>query len=469
MPKINKELSMSCTPTHYTKRRYIVYLIVTIVALVLPFIRINGNHLFLLSFDKKQLHLFFTAFDMQELYLMPFLLIILFLSIFFLTTLGGRVWCGWSCPQTIFRVTYRDLICTKILRIRKNIKDKQKEFDGNIIKKFISIIIWVALAFIAASNFMWYFVPPEDFFAYLSNPVEHKLLVGILIGITAFLVFDVVYLAENFCVYVCPYARIQSVMFDNDTIQVIYDEGRGGKIYDGHTKLGKKPTTPDAECIGCEACVRVCPTHIDIRKGMQLECINCLECSDACSEVMGKLGKKSLINWTSAKSMKSGNKVKYFRFRTIAYMVVLSIAVVALVVMTTKKEHMLLNINRATQLYSIKVLDDGTLKVQNAYTFLIQNTDNSEHSYYFDVNESKISIDRPLNPITLKAGGKKKIIVVLSTTDALANDNRHDVPLDITIHAYAKDNKELISIDRKTIFVYPKSVELEKALNSKER
>ena len=150
-------------------------------------------------------------------------------------------------------------------------------------------------------------------------------------------------------------------------------------------------------------------------------------------------------------------------------MVVLSIAVVALVVMTTKKEHMLLNINRATQLYSIKVLDDGTLKVQNAYTFLIQNTDNSEHSYYFDVNESKISIDRPLNPITLKAGGKKKIIVVLSTTDALANDNRHDVPLDITIHAYAKDNKELISIDRKTIFVYPKSVELEKALSSKER
>ena len=145
---------MSCTPTHYTKRRYIVYLIVTIVALVLPFIRINGNHLFLLSFDKKQLHLFFTAFDMQELYLMPFLLIILFLSIFFLTTLGGRVWCGWSCPQTIFRVTYRDLICTKILRIRKNIKDKQKEFDGNIIKKFISIIIWVRLAFIPASIFL---------------------------------------------------------------------------------------------------------------------------------------------------------------------------------------------------------------------------------------------------------------------------------------------------------------------------
>ena len=458
---------MSCKPTHYTKRRYSVYAIVTLIALVLPFIRINGNHLFLLSFDKKQLHLLFTSFDMQELYLMPFLLIILFLSIFFMTTLGGRVWCGWTCPQTIFRVIYRDLICTKILKIRKNIKDKQKEFDENIIKKTISVIIWAALAFVAASNFMWYFVPPEDFFAYLANPAEHKLLVGILIGITTFLVFDVVFLAENFCIYVCPYARVQSVMFDNDTIQVIYDENRGGKLYDGHTKLGKKPTTPSAECIGCEACVRVCPTHIDIRKGMQLECINCLECSDACSEVMGKLGKESLINWTSAKAIKTRSKVKYFRFRTIGYMVALSIAVIALGLMTTKKEHMLLNINRATQLYSIKVLDDNTPKVQNAYTFLIQNTDNVEHTYYFDVNETRIKIDRPLKPITLKAGGKKKVIVVLSTTETLVDDTRRDTPIDITINAYAKDAKETISVDRKTIFVYPKQIELEKAIQSK--
>ncbi len=458
---------MSCKPTHYTKRRYSVYAIVTLIALVLPFIRINGNHLFLLSFDKKQLHLLFTSFDMQELYLMPFLLIILFLSIFFMTTLGGRVWCGWTCPQTIFRVIYRDLICTKILKIRKNIKDKQKEFDENIIKKTISVIIWAALAFVAASNFMWYFVPPEDFFTYLANPAEHKLLVGILIGITTFLVFDVVFLAENFCIYVCPYARVQSVMFDNDTIQVIYDENRGGKLYDGHTKLGKKPTTLGAECIGCEACVRVCPTHIDIRKGMQLECINCLECSDACSEVMGKLGKESLINWTSAKAIKTRSKVKYFRFRTIGYMVALSIAVIALGLMTTKKEHMLLNINRATQLYSIKVLDDNTPKVQNAYTFLIQNTDNVEHTYYFDVNETRIKIDRPLKPITLKAGGKKKVIVVLSTTQTLVDDTRRDTPIDITINAYAKDAKETINVDRKTIFVYPKQIELEKAIQSK--
>ncbi|MBR2164310.1 MAG: cytochrome c oxidase accessory protein CcoG, partial [Campylobacter sp.] len=165
--------------------------------------------------------------------------------------------------------------------------------------------------------------------------------------------------------------------------------------------------------------------------------------------------------------IKTRSKVKYFRFRTIGYMVALSIAVIALGLMTTKKEHMLLNINRATQLYSIKVLDDNTPKVQNAYTFLIQNTDNVEHAYYFDVNETRIKIDRPLKPITLKAGGKKKVIVVLSTTQTLVDDTRRDTPIDITINAYAKDAKETISVDRKTIFVYPKQIELEKAIQSK--
>ena len=162
--------------TPYRYRRYIGYLIASIVALGLPFIRIDGNHIFLLSFDKKQLHLLGTAFDMQELYLMPFLLMLLFLGIFAATSLGGRAWCGWACPQTIFRVIYRDLIESWLLGLRR-IKNKQKEPDlskaENKTKKVIGIILWALLALIAAADFMWYFVPPEDFLAYLQNPTEH--------------------------------------------------------------------------------------------------------------------------------------------------------------------------------------------------------------------------------------------------------------------------------------------------------
>lgn len=449
----------------YTKRRYLTFAIISVIVFVLPFIRIGDNHFFLLSFDHKKLNILWTSFDMQELYLMPFLLIIFFLGIFFMTTLGGRVWCGWSCPQTIFRVLYRDLIQTKLLKIHKSISNKQKPSEGQYIKKAIGVALFACISFIAASNLLWYFVPPEDFFFYLQDPLSHKLLFGIVSGFALFLLFDVTVLAENFCVYVCPYARIQSVMFDHDTIQVIYDEERGGKVYnEKHEKLGKKPET--GECIGCEACVAVCPTHIDIRRGMQLECINCLECADACAGVMARKNQPSLISWTSAHSLANRRPVQYFRFRTVAYMVFISCFVVALGFMSTKKEHMLLNINRTTELYKIRANNDG-FEVENSYTFLIQNTDTIAHEYYFDINDTRIDVVRPKRAIKLKAGTKQKIVVILRTDKYLVRDSMRDTPLDIRVHAYAQDEPERVSVMRDTRFVFPKTEEIGKALKNR--
>lgn len=452
--------------TNYTKQRYITYAIIAALALILPFIRINGNHFFLLSFDHKKLDLLFVSFSTQELFLMPFVLIGLFLTIFFVTTLAGRIWCAWACPQTIFRVIYRDLIQTKLLKIRKNIKDKQKEYPGNMVKKILAILIFYVLSLIATSNLLWYFVPPEDFFLYLQNPAEHLLLLGILFCASLFLTFDVVYIQEKFCVYVCPYARIQSVMFDHDTVQVVYDEKRGGVIFNGKTKLHKKP--PQGECIGCEACVTVCPTHIDIRQGMQLDCINCLECADACSVVQNKLNRPSLIQWTSSQAINTGRKVKYFRFRTVAYLVVLAVVFIALLTMTTKKENMLLNINRSTELYNINKKIDGSLEISNSYIFLFQNTDNKPHEYYFEatVNDSneKLEILRPKKAFKLEAGEQSKQIVVLKANSELAKDDSKDTILHITIKAYANDDKENISVLRESIFVYPKQTIIQEKL-----
>ena len=280
----------------YRIRRYWVYLAATIIAIVTPWITINGNHIFLLSFDQKKLHLAGMAFDMQELYLMPFLLMLLFLGIFAVTAVGGRAWCGWACPQTVFRVIYRDGIETKLLGLRKKIKNKQKDPDmskmENKIKLVIAVLLWSVLALVAAANFLWFFVPPEDFFAYLANPAEHKLLVGMWLVTALFLIVDVVMIKENFCVYICPYSRVQSVLYDDDTIMAVYDPIRGGDIYEGHgyerekkfnTQKELLKVDSSAECNTCESCVTVCPTHIDIRKGLQLECINCLECVDAVS------------------------------------------------------------------------------------------------------------------------------------------------------------------------------------------
>jgi len=446
----------------YSKKRYITYAIMTIISLGLPFIRIGGNHFFLLSFDKKQLHLFFTAFDMQELYLMPFLLIMLFLGIFFMTTLGGRIWCGWTCPQTVFRVIYRDWIETHLLGIRKSIKNKQKPSKSSP-KKIIAVAIWSVLAFAAASNFTWYFIPPEDFFAYIQDPMNHTVLMGVLAGITGFLIYDIIILKEDFCIYVCPYARVQSVMYDEETISAVYNENRGGVIYDEHKNLiSSKPKGELDDCTGCEACVKICPTHIDIRKGMQLECINCLECADACDKVMGKLGKESLITWASSSAVEKNRKTKFLRFRTVAYGIALVIALIALFWMGTTKEHMLLNINRTTQLYKIR---DGGKDIENAYTFLFQNTDSKEHTYYFEIEHKDLSIKRPSTPFVLKASKKLKKIVIIKADKNLSTDDEKDTILNIEIRAFAVDNKEKIIVERETTFIYPSPYSVKRRLS----
>jgi len=449
----------------YRIKRYWIYFTATLIAIITPFIQINGNQIFLLSFDKKQLHLMGVAFDMQELYMMPFLLMLMFLGIFAVTAIGGRAWCGWTCPQTIFRVIYRDLIETKILGLRK-IQNKQKEPNWsepkNAIKRIIAIVLWSLLSLLAAADFMWYFIPPADFFAYMQNPMDHTILLGFIIGVTAFLVYDVVFLQENFCVYVCPYSRVQSVLYDEDTVQAIYSTKRGGNIYNENKEkiIFKQKDLPNKsdECTACQSCVTVCPTHIDIRKGAQIECINCLECVDACTTVMGKLGKESLVQWSSTNEIENDKKPKLIRSKTIMYAVSLLLIIAMLFVMGGKKEHMLLNINKTTQLYKIKENNE----VINNFLLLFQNTQHKDYTYTIEVvgkyaNTFKI---KKFREFKLSHGKMIKKVLQLSTKEKIINDNTKDTPITVTIKAYAKENPDVVFVLRDTVFMYPRADKL---------
>ena len=448
----------------YRIKRYYGYVLSTVMALVMPFITIGGNHLFLLSFDKKQLHLLGTVFDMQEMYMMPFLLMLLFLGIFGVTAIGGRAWCGWACPQTIFRVIYRDLIEGKLLGLRR-IKNKQKEPDWsdpkNASKKLIAMSIWFLLAVLASSNFMWFFIPPEDFFQYIASPADHPILIGFILGVAGFLVYDIIMLKEDFCIYICPYSRVQSVLYDDDTLQAIYSTKRGGNIYDEqHNQIvfNQKDLSQDDECTACQSCVTVCPTHIDIRKGMQLECINCLECVDACTTVMGKLGKESLVQWTSTNEIEKGIPTKLMRSKTIMYAVALLIVLGMLFKMGGTKEYMLLNVNKGTQLYKVY---EGN-KVINNYTFLFQNTDSKDHIYKLEIVgplKDKMQIKR-FDQLKLSKGILAKRVVRLSTTHRLVEDAKHDTPISVTIKAYAVDEPDRVFVLRNLTFFYPRSDKL---------
>jgi len=469
---MSEEKKSITIPTPWRIKRYYLYAFATILTLVLPWIEVNGNHFFLLSFDKLKLHLAFIQFDMQELYLMPFLLMLLFLSVFGMTVMGGRVFCGWLCPQTIFRVAYRDFIETKILGLRKRIKNKQLEPDmtkfENKVKKVIAVVIAFAFALLASADLLWYFVPPEDFFTYLSNPAEHMALFGMTIGIALFLVYDIVFLQENFCSYVCPYSRVQSVLYDEHTVMALYDTHRGGTIYDEkHNKLFTKPKDlqaheQGAECTTCESCVTVCPTHIDIRKGLQLECINCLECVDACTTVMGKLGKPSLVTWSSEyEIIDQKGKTQYFRPKVLAYIALLIGISIILAFLGSTKEHMLLNINKENRLYSVSKMSNGKARVDNAYEFLLQNTENKKLDFFFEVippkgMEGKITIAKPSKKFSAVPGIKKKKIVILRTTEVLVSDPRKDTVIPITIRAYAIGHEDTIVVFRKSTFTFPR-------------
>ena len=415
---------------------------------------------------------------MQELYLMPFILMFLFLGVFAITAVGGRIFCGWMCPQTIFRAVYRDLIETKILKMRRSIKNKQKEPDmsltSNKIKRVLAILISFAAGHLAAANLMWYFVPPEDFFAYLMDYENHWALIGIIEALAIFLVYDIVFLKEDYCAYICPYSRIQSVLFDEHTVLALYNTNRGGHIYDENKdkqftkQKDLQLVDTNAECTTCEACVTCCPTHIDIRKGLQLECINCLECVDACTTVMGKLGKPSLVTWSSEyETIDQKGKTKYFRGKVLGYIALLLGLMVILGVMGSEKENMLLNINKEGRLYSTKVMPDGNVRVDNAYVFLLQNTQNEKMDFYFDVippkgMEGKITIAKPNKKFSATPGVKKKKVVILRTTEVLADDARNDTVIPIKIRAYAIGHEENIVVYRDAVFIFPKSDVLNK-------
>lgn len=441
----------------YTKKRYITYAIITLLTLIIPFIRIDENHLLLLSFDKLQFHFLGFAFNVNELYIMPFLLMFLFIGIFAMTAIFGRVWCGWACPQTIFRVIYRDLIESTILDLRR-IKNKQKDINysknSNKIKKYLSLIIWGILCLIISTNFMLYFVPPEDFFEYIKKPEEHYFLFVFLFSIAVFLFYDIVFLKENFCTYICPYSRIQSVLYDDDTKQIVYNTSRGGDIYENGAKsiFDVKQWQDNQECTTCEACVRVCPTHIDIRKGLQVECINCLECSDACSTVMGKLGKKSLISWGSTNSVLKNKISNIFSKRNIVYISTLVLCIFLTTYYASKKEDFLMNINKTTKLYKIQ----KNLMVSNNYILTIHNTSKKDYTYNIKVIDDVNFRVKRYKPIKIKSKKRIRTVLILETKKRLFLSDKKDTALKIKIQAYAKED-ETINLEKEISFIYPRN------------
>lgn len=310
----------------YYNARTVVSVFYLIVFLVLPWIKVGGEPLFLIDVLNRKFILFGKIFWPQDffIFMVGMLTFIVFVVVF--TVAFGRLFCGWVCPQTIFM----EMVFRKIEYWIEGDADRQRKLSKSpwdidkIMKRGGKYLAFFLVSFIIANYFLSYFVGMDQVVSYIREGIFANL--GILIPLLIFtFVFFAVYtwFREQVCLIVCPYGRLQGVMLDKNSIVVAYDYLRG----EPRKHFRKNEERKAGNCVDCMECVKVCPTGIDIRNGTQLECVNCTACIDACDEIMEKFDfPKGLIRYASENNIAKNEKMKFTK-RMVAYTVVLSLLV----------------------------------------------------------------------------------------------------------------------------------------------
>ena len=293
----------------------------------IPFFKVNGEPFLLLDVIQRKIIIFGVQFWPQDFHLFFLAMISMIVFIILFTVSFGRLWCGWTCPQTVFmEVIYRPIeyLIEGDAGKQRQLSKQAWNFD-KIWRKTLKHLLFFFISFITISTFLAYIVGIDALRDMLHEGPRHNLFVttGVLIfsGIHYF-IFS--WFREQVCTIVCPYGRLQGVLLDGNSIVITYDYIRG-EDRAPFRKSENRQAARKGDCIMCNMCVQVCPTGIDIRNGTQLECINCACCIDACNSVMEKAGlPKGLIRYSSEKIIAEGKKLK-FNARIIAYLFILII------------------------------------------------------------------------------------------------------------------------------------------------
>lgn len=289
---------------HYSRIRKKIAWILLAVFFVTPWIEISGKPFIRLDVAHDSYWLFFQMWHQTDAIFFIAIPALLVLVLFLATALKGRIWCGYACPQTVFL----DWMVRPIEEFfegnayNRIAASKRGRTNAEKLKKLAKHLVFASIAIIVGNVSIMYFYGPEAVLTWMTtSPVLHPFEFGLMSFIGAAFYFDFAWFREQFCSFLCPYARFQAILMDESSPSVHYDVNRGDP-------RGKSKTSGD--CIDCNLCVRVCPTGIDIRNGLQLECIQCLRCVDACNSIMTSLGRKpELISYTSTGTNANHSKV----------------------------------------------------------------------------------------------------------------------------------------------------------------
>jgi cytochrome c oxidase accessory protein FixG len=309
----------------FHNRRAIVAVVLLIALFVGPWLRMDGDPLFLFNILERKFIIFGLTFWPQDFHLFAIALVTFFVFIILFTVAFGRIWCGWACPQTIFM----EFVFRKIEYLIEGDAPKQRKLSKQewdfekIWKRSLKYGIFALIAFAIGNLVMAYMIGTDELMKLVTEgPIAHWGKFTFVMIFSGLFFFVFAYLREQACIAICPYGRLQGVLLDKDSIVVAYDNVRG-ETRGRYRKNEDRQAAEKGDCIDCGLCVQVCPTGIDIRDGTQLECVNCTACMDACDEVMDKVGyERGLVRMASKNNIEKGKKFSYTP-RMIAYTVVL--------------------------------------------------------------------------------------------------------------------------------------------------
>ena len=345
----------------------------------------GGRQAVLWDLAESKFHIFGATFWPQDFILLSALLIICAFGLFAITVFAGRVWCGYTCPQSSF--TWLFMWCEKVTEGERNQRIKLQAAPWSLNKlarRSAKHTLWLGISVLTGLTFVGYFTP--------IRPLAAELLTWQMGGVSLFWVLfftgatyiNAGWLREAVCMHMCPYARFQSVMFDKDTLTISYDAARGEQR--GPRKRDLPPAQVGlGDCIDCQLCVQVCPTGIDIRDGLQMECIGCAACIDACDSIMDKMGyARGLVSYTSEHQLQGG-KTHLLRPRLIGYSAVLVVMLAALVVALIERPMVSLDVTKDRGMFR----ENSLGLIENIYSLKVINKTQQRQEYRLELVDAE--------------------------------------------------------------------------------